>query len=51
MSDYQLKEVRALNYQRPDIVNGYADQTLYLNLSDQKIAIKPVAEKTRKTFN
>jgi hypothetical protein len=46
MPNYDLKEVKTLKYQRPDIVNGYADQTLYLNLSDQKIAIKPVAEKT-----
>jgi len=50
MPNYDLKEVKTLNYQRPDIVNGYADQTLYLNLSDQKIAINPVAEKTKKTF-
>jgi aldehyde:ferredoxin oxidoreductase len=39
-----------LEYKRPDIVKGYADQTLYINLSDPQIEIKPVAEETKKTF-
>ncbi len=32
MPNYDLKEVKALDYKRPDIVNGYSDQTLYLNM-------------------
>ena len=50
MPDYQMKEVKKLDYQRPGIVNGYTDQTLYINLSDHRIEIKPVAPQTKKTF-
>lgn len=50
MPDYHLKETQTLEYKRPDVVKGYTDQTLYINLSDPQIEIKPVAEKTKKTF-
>ncbi|MGD8471362.1 MAG: aldehyde ferredoxin oxidoreductase N-terminal domain-containing protein, partial [Desulfobacteraceae bacterium] len=50
MPKYNLKESRSIEYKRPDIVKGYADQTLYINLSDQQIEIKPVDAKTKKTF-
>ena len=50
MPNYELKEVKILNYQRPEIVKGYADQTLYVNLSDQQIEIKPVTAEIKKTF-
>jgi aldehyde:ferredoxin oxidoreductase len=50
MPDYTLKETQTLEYKRPDVVKGYTDQTLYINLSDPQIEIKPVAEKTKKTF-
>ncbi len=50
MSDYAFKETKALDYKRPEIENGYTDQTLYINLSDPQIDIKPVAPKTKKTF-
>ncbi|MGD9078433.1 MAG: aldehyde ferredoxin oxidoreductase N-terminal domain-containing protein, partial [Desulfobacterales bacterium] len=50
MPDYNLKETQTLEYKRPDIVKGYADQTLYINLTDNQIKINPVAEQTKKTF-
>jgi len=50
MSDYELQEVKTLNYKRPEIVKGYADQTLYINLSDRQIEIKPVAAEIKKAF-
>ena len=50
MPDYDFKETKTLDYKRPEIQNGYTDQTLYINLSDLQIDIKPVAEKTKKTF-
>ena len=50
MSDYELREVKTLNYKRPEIVKGYADQTLYINLSDRQIEIKPVAAEIKKAF-
>ena len=49
MPDYNLKEVKALKYKKPEVVNGYTDQTLYLNLSDRNVTINPVADKTKKT--
>ena len=50
MPDYNLKETQTLEYKRIDVVKGYTDQTLYINLSDPQIDIKPVAEETKKTF-
>jgi aldehyde:ferredoxin oxidoreductase len=50
MPDYSMKESQTLEYKRPDIVKGYADQTLYINLSDRQIEIKPVDARTKKTF-
>jgi aldehyde:ferredoxin oxidoreductase len=50
MPDYDLKEVKVLKYKRPEIVNGYANQTLSVNLSDRQIEIKPVPAEIKKTF-
>ena len=50
MPDYKLKVVETMTYQRPEIDRGYADQTLYINLSDREIAVKPVDQKTKDVF-
>jgi aldehyde:ferredoxin oxidoreductase len=50
MPDYDFKEVKTLEYKRPEVVKGYTDQTLYINLSDRHIEIKKVPEETKKTF-
>ena len=50
MPDYSLKVAKTLDYKRPEIENGYTDQTLHVNISDFEIAIKPVAQKTRDLF-
>jgi aldehyde:ferredoxin oxidoreductase len=50
MPDYELKLVKTLDYQRPEIDKGYVDQTLYVNVSDPAIAIKPVDPKTKEIF-
>ena len=50
MPDFDLKVIKTLKYQRPDIVNGYANQTLYVNISDPTIDIKPVDQKTKEVF-
>jgi len=50
MSDFKLKVVRNFDYRRTETKNGYADQTLYVNISDGDIAIKPVAQKTKEIF-
>ncbi|UCD79168.1 MAG: aldehyde:ferredoxin oxidoreductase [Desulfobacterales bacterium] len=50
MRDYELKVVESMEYKRPEIDKGYVDQTLYVNLSDQEIAVKPVDQKTKDIF-
>ena len=50
MPGYSLKVAKTLDYKRPEIENGYTDQTLHVNISDFEIAIKPVAQKTRDLF-
>ena len=50
MPDYELKLVKTLEYKRPEVNKGYVDQTLYVNVSDQAIAIKPVDQKTKEVF-
>ncbi|MHA2263945.1 MAG: aldehyde ferredoxin oxidoreductase family protein [Candidatus Thorarchaeota archaeon] len=42
-----LKEMK---YEIPEIKLGYANQTLYVNLSSKTIEIKPVDEKMKETF-
>ena len=50
MPDYELKLVKTLEYKRPEVKKGYVDQTLYVNVSDPDIAIKPVDQKTKDVF-
>ena len=50
MADYKMEAVKTFTYERPEIKNGYTDHTLYVNLTDETIAVKPVAEKTKQTF-
>jgi len=50
MPDYELKLVKTLEYKRPAVDKGYVDQTLYVNVSDQTMAIKPVDPKTKEVF-
>ncbi len=50
MPDYELKVVKSLEYKRPEIDKGYADQTLYVNLSNREMAVKPVEPKTKDVF-
>jgi aldehyde:ferredoxin oxidoreductase len=50
MNQLEFLEIATLSYKRPDIERGYASQTLYTNLSDGHIEIKPVSEKMKETF-
>jgi hypothetical protein len=47
MPDYDLKLVKSLDYKRPEVDRGYVDQTLYVDISDQDIKIKPVDQRTK----
>ena len=50
MAEVTVKEIRTLDYARPAIQRGYANQTLAVDLSDSKISIQPVSEKVKETF-
>jgi len=50
MTDLKVKEVKTLQYERPSVKRGYANQTLYVNLSDSEISAKPVTEKMKEIF-
>ena len=47
MADFETKEIKAFDYERPSIEKGYANQTLHVNISDSDISIKPVTEKMK----
>jgi len=46
----KLKEIKTLKYSRPAVENGYANQTLYLDLSRPEIGVKPVTETMKQVF-
>ena len=50
MPDFKLKVVKTLDYKRPEIKKGYADQTLHIDISKADIAIKPLEPKTKDLF-
>ncbi len=50
MAQLTIKDIKTLEYERPDIQRGYANQTLSVNLSDSAISIKPVDEKMKEVF-
>ena len=50
MTDFKLQAVKSLAYKRPEVDKGYVDQTLYVNISDPAIAIKPVDQRTKDVF-
>ena len=50
MNEFKTKEIRTLQYDRPSIEKGYANQTLRIDLSSSAISIKPVSEKMKDVF-
>ena len=50
MADVKLKRIKEINYVRPDIDRGYANQTLCVDISTSDISIKPVTEKMKEIF-
>jgi aldehyde:ferredoxin oxidoreductase len=50
MNGFNLKEIKTLPYESPGIDKGYANQTLYVNLSDLRISIKPVTDPMKEIF-
>ncbi len=50
MSDYELKLEKTFTYQRPEIDKGYANQTLYLDVSSLEVGVKPVTRQMKDIF-
>ena len=50
MAELKVREIKTLDYMRPSIEKGYANQTLAVNLSESSISMKPVDEKMKQTF-
>jgi len=50
MTPFTIKEIKTEAYQRPEIDKGYAGQTLFIDLADNRIAVKPVDQQMKETF-
>ncbi len=50
MSELNVKEIKRLEYQRPDINKGYANQYLSIDISESAIAIQPITQKMKDLF-
>jgi aldehyde:ferredoxin oxidoreductase len=46
----EFREIGSFSYVRPNIEKGYANRTLYVNLSDGRIEAKAVTEDMKKVF-
>jgi len=50
MPSLSFSELASLDYRRPEIEKGYANQTLYVNLSELELSVKPVTEEMQRIF-
>ncbi len=50
MTEFNLKEIKTLSYERPAMDKGYANQTLHVNLSEPQISVKPVTDPMKEIF-
>ena len=50
MTTLRQETLKTIEYDKPDIVSGYANQTLKVNLSDQSFEFKPVSQNMKDTF-
>jgi len=50
MAEVKVKEIQTLDYGRPAIQKGYANQTLHVDLAASQISIKPVSEQMKEIF-
>ena len=50
MKTFNLKNIKSLTYQRPEIQKGYANQTLCVDISLAEITIKPVSDEMKRIF-
>ncbi|MEN8210859.1 MAG: aldehyde ferredoxin oxidoreductase C-terminal domain-containing protein [Thermodesulfobacteriota bacterium] len=50
MGQINLKEVKAISYEKAEIKKGYTDQSLRINLDANDIIIKPIEDKIKDKF-
>lgn len=50
MGELKVTKIKKLDYERPEITKGYADQTLCVDLSNSEISIKPVTVEMKNKF-
>ncbi len=50
MNEIKAKEIKTMEYKRPEIDRGYANQILQIDLSAPEISIEPVTEKMKEVF-
>jgi aldehyde:ferredoxin oxidoreductase len=50
MTEYNLTERISIDYDRPEIDKGYANQTLHIGISKPEIVIKPVTDQMKEIF-
>ena len=50
MANFKLKTIKKIDYDRPDVEKGYANQTLCVDIYTTDIFIKPVTEKMKEVF-
>ncbi len=50
MANFKLNTIKKINYDRPDVEKGYANQTLCVDIYTTDIFIKPVTEKMKEVF-
>jgi len=50
MSNFQLKEIKSVSYEKAEIQKGYTDQSLRINLNSNDIMINSIDEKTKHTY-
>ena len=50
MNPLNLKEIKAVSYQKPELSNGYTDQSLHIDLDATDIFINPIEEKIKNKF-
>jgi len=50
MSELSINEIKTLDYQRPDVDKGYADQYLSIDISTSAIATRPITQKIKEVF-
>jgi aldehyde:ferredoxin oxidoreductase len=50
MTEYKIEAIKTFDYKRPVIENGYANQTLLVDISNSDVSIHQVTEKMKEVF-